>query len=457
MNTPDNSKLIKAIAFEKAVLEILKQDNPKLNEYYQYTNDHKNFNRFPFDGVVSDRLNLSAFEKNDIIAQRIVIEIKAGRPSIEILRRFVYRVEQEFDAIVFIIAAKTPNNDQIKIKSDKCNIYYIYEEDLVKNSIIKAVLYNLDEYITSKDNILIKDNYTLLKHENKNLAFALGAGCSRKSNISDWDTLSKALGYELLYNIIDTKESLYKNKLIADTLNDKIFDCFDKNSALDAIQNSFMALPSATISDYWLSIKNVLYMSYDSPNDANQPLMNSIVNCIRRNGIDSVINYNFDSVLEQNINNKYKSKNIEIQDSTTSMIGCTIYHVHGYVPFDYDGKANVSNFIFTDKEYYENMINPGSFTNVTQAKIINSKNVIFVGVSFTDSNMKEILRERKSKGYTNTIFAFLKLPKFEFEGRNNNLMESKYKLIQERYFDSLGVKTLWVKEFDEIPQRIDSI
>jgi hypothetical protein len=74
----------------------LKQDNPKLNEYYQYTNDHKNFNRFPFDGVVSDRLNLSAFEKNDIIAQRIVIEIKAGRPSIEILRRFVYRVEQEF-------------------------------------------------------------------------------------------------------------------------------------------------------------------------------------------------------------------------------------------------------------------------------------------------------------------------------------------------------------------------
>ena len=139
------------------------------------------------------------------------------------------------------------------------------------------------------------------------------------------------------------------------------------------------------------------------------------------------------------------------------MIGCDIYHVHGYIPFDYDGKTDVANFIFTDKEYYDNMSNPNTFSNVIQSQILQSKNVIFVGVSFTDSNMKEILRKRVSQGYTNTIFAFLKLPKFEFEGTNMKLMENKYKLIQECYFNSLGVKILWVNEFDQIPTKIDLI
>ena len=57
-----------------------------------------------------------------------------------------------------------------------------------------------------------------------------------------------------------------------------------------------MMLPARGQRDYWLSIKRVLYMNYDSPNDAKQPLIDSIVSCIKRNNIDAVINYNFDSV-----------------------------------------------------------------------------------------------------------------------------------------------------------------
>ena len=82
----------------------------------------------------------------------------------------------------------------------------------------------------------------------------MGAGCSKNSHISDWNTLSEALGYELLYSIMDTKESKYKTKIITDTLNTSIFSCFDKNSALDAIYNSFMKLSSTGQQDYWLSM-----------------------------------------------------------------------------------------------------------------------------------------------------------------------------------------------------------
>lgn len=71
--------------------------------------------------------------------------------------------------------------------------------------------------------------------------------------------------------------------------------------------------------------------------------------------------------------------------------------------------------------------------------------------------MKEILRKRMTINYTNTIFAFLKMPIFDCDGINKKLIENKYKLIEQRYFDSLGVKILWVDDFAEIPKRINSI
>ena len=80
-----------------------------------------------------------------------------------------------------------------------------------------------------------------------------------------------------------------------------------------------------------MAINKVLYMSYNSPMDANNSLITAIKNCIFRNNINEIINYNFDSVLEQNIKFDYKSKISEIDNSVVNMDGCYIYHVHGYM------------------------------------------------------------------------------------------------------------------------------
>ena len=236
MNGGNNNKIIKALAFEKAVQEILKQDNPDLQENCYFSEDYikqdKYISQHQYDAVVKNKLILRSFGKESIYAERIVVEIKSARPMLEVLHRFVRRTENIFDAIVFILAIPKAKALETKIYSDKSKIYFIYEEDLVRNIEIRNVLYNLDEYISSENNILLTDNYSLLENIKTDLSFAIGAGCSKKSNISDWNTLSEALGYELLYNIIDTKESAYKNKIIADVLNNNIFSCFDKNSAL---------------------------------------------------------------------------------------------------------------------------------------------------------------------------------------------------------------------------------
>ena len=51
-----------------------------------------------------------------------------------------------------------------------------------------------------------------------------------------------------------------------------------------------------------------------------------------------------------------------------------------------------------DKDYYENAIDQNNFTNITQKDLFNKYQVIFVGVSFTDGNLKEILRKRIING-----------------------------------------------------------
>ena len=451
----NHEKIVEAVALEKVVLNVLKKENPGLMENYWEVGEGGR--RAQYDAIVSEMLNLSAFGKESIHADKIVVEIKAGRAPTPVLRSFINRVENEFDAIVFILATSKPKSSKNSPTSEKSNVHFLYNEDLEHNSDVKEVLHNLDEYIMRDDNIIIEDYYPLLKQTSNDLSFAIGAGCSKASHISDWNTLSEALGYELLYDIIDTKESKYRNKVIAEKLNDSIFSCFDKNSALDAIHNSYVQLPATGQRNYWKTIKNVLYMNYDSPNDAKQPLVDAIVDCIKRKNIDTIINYNFDSVLEQNIDPRYKSDSKEVQSSITQLIGCEICHVHGYIPYDYNGKVDVSNFVFTDKDYYENMSNPNNFCNKRQTTILQNKNVIFVGVSFTDSNMKEILRKRVERGYKNVVFAFFKLPSFDVDGINSKLIINKYKLIQNCYFDSLGVKILWVDNFDEIPKQINQI
>ena len=155
---------------------------------------------------------------------------------------------------------------------------------------------------------------------------------------------------------------------------------------------------------------------------------------------------------------KYKSNPNEVNNSTTAYKNTKIYHVHGYIPYDYDGKTEVKNFVFTDSEYYENAFDKGNFTNSTQELIFDNYDVIFVGVSFTDSNLKQILRERlKKTGPHTNLYAFYKLPTFEAKGREKRLIEAKYKILQQSYFDTLGVKIIWVNDFDEIPKLLKLI
>ena len=94
----------------------------------------------------------------------------------------------------------------------------------------------------------------------------------------------------------------------------------------------------------------------------------------------------------------------------------------------------------------------------TQKNLFSKYNTIFVGVSFTDGNLKEILRKRIISGENvPQLYAFYKLPNFEKKGREQKIIETKYRILQQSYFDTLGIKIIWVKDYEEIPNKIDLI
>ena len=453
-----NDNGIKSLAFEKTIIDLLKVNNPDGIQYYKIKEEINKYNYFRFDFYSDKGINLDFIIENCFISGRVAVEICYAVVLTSLEKIVKYAILHKANALVFFIFAKLKNEQKEKIINNYSNDIkiYIFDGNVLKNvKKLEKFFSNFNEYILenrSDNNYLEK-----LKEIDKNqLSFALGAGCSFDSNISGWEVLSKALGYEMIYNILDSGEAAYLNMNIANTMSEGIFSDFDKTSALDAIKNYY---ESQTFSnEYFKYLKKVLYMSYDQQNDTNTALMKSIRNCITKYKVKELITYNFDSVLEQSLKNDYTSTKNEIQSSTTFINDTLIYHVHGYIPFDYDGKTFISNFVFTDREYYENAIKKGNFTNTKQKYLFDNYNVIFIGISFTDSNLKEILRERiANKNAQTQLFAFFKLPKFKVKGREKKIIEEKYKILQQSYFDTLGVKIIWVNEFVEIPGMINNI
>jgi len=444
---------VKSLAFERLVAEMLKKDNP--NIVINNLDHERNFSdKIPiFDAYIFERLNLRLFDL-DVIKDKIVnIDIKYNISSsyYSALKR-----KQFVGSSIVVFTFSEINEKNLNSFLDHHEVLIIDKKKLSKLEPFKNFTKNDDSYL-EHDKEIIPDYLPQLIGLKGNYSFALGAGCSIDANISGWDTLSKAFAYELLYDLTDKDSTAYQNNLFVNDISNNLFKGYDKNSALDAIVSYYIKEKPLKANNYYMFLKRILYMSYKGYLDSKTNLLNSISKCIIRHKITEIISYNFDSVLEQNMKSSYKSIRKEVEDSMTNINGCIINHVHGYIPYDYRGHYPVNNLIFNDKEYYDNSKDETSFANKTQKRIFSTRNVVFVGLSFTDSNMKDILRSIDRTKTSNELFAIMKLPDFSFSGKELDNVIKKYKIMMQYYFDTLSVKIIWVDDFKKIYEIIDKI
>lgn len=99
--------------------------------------------------------------------------------------------------------------------------------------------------------------------------------------------------------------------------------------------------------------------------------------------------------------------------------------------------------------------------NSIQNDLLSEYDVIFIGCSFNDYNIKQILLSLDKKR-NNRIYAILKVPSFEELAKENKKKEVsvstlKYKMLLNNYFDYYGVKVIWIKDYDEISIILNKI
>ncbi len=294
-----------------------------------------------------------------------------------------------------------------------------------------------------------------------NLCLVLGAGVSVDSHIPQWSELISKLMIKVIQNKI-IKGDKFSEKQV------------DKLSSLALENQKTSPLIQMRFIKSALGINDIDFISlvhetlYSKLIEYSTSILNSIKRLCRGISgeyadyssahIRKIITYNFDDVLEQLLKKDHISFNVIFDDNGIYNPECVnIYHVHGYMPF-ISGSVK-ANIIFSEEDYHQIYNNMYHWSNIAQLNCFRENTCLFIGCSLTDPNIRRLLDAAVKQQH----YAILKRTKMKIEIFNEidkSFAEEYLKLYEkltEDYYLTLGIKIIWVNEYDEIPDIVNEI
>ncbi|EOE6679329.1 SIR2 family protein [Enterobacter hormaechei] len=338
----------------------------------------------------------------------------------------------------------------------------------ISKNIVSTALKTLDIKVTTasqgnRTTVLrnLKSNF-----KEENLVLVLGAGISLDYKIPTWNELLRRL---LARALQDTNE----NQQVVATLFNSVFG----PNALIAARYLKLHFDESN-SPLEKEIQKVLYEFYeDTESQTLKAIKKLCISAGKAPGLDSVITYNYDEVLERTL----LKADVGIKFKVISKTGqhakndeLPIYHVHGHLPMN--GKVeNDDSLVLSDESYHRQYMDLYHWSNMVQINKFKDNNCLFIGHSFTDPNLRRLLdAAKKLRGndlrphylikcrhskdeVINNIEKILRDSSSEFdeEVRNNidnvasSLLETVHK-FEEIDANSFGVNVIWIDNFDEI-------
>lgn len=277
--------------------------------------------------------------------------------------------------------------------------------------------------------------------ENKLVLFC-GAGISIGSGIPSWNKLLISMFLDIS-NLPSSYTDVLCDKLRSDL-------CVSQEMLARMIKIS-------DSSSFHNRLKRILYkdLKKDCTNTINA-IVNLCSNNCRNKGVKEIITYNFDDLLEQN----FEKNNIKYNNDAGE--GIPIHHVHGLLSHNEEIRDN-NQIVFSEDEYHEEYTKFASQATIKQLSALNDNVCLYVGISFTDPNMRrladEYIKNRKNK--TTDHYLIKKVPEINI-GQNNNYLSAtkilnKIKCLEELDAESFGFKIIWIDSFDEIPELFNVI
>ncbi|MBE0523395.1 MAG: SIR2 family protein [Methanosarcinales archaeon] len=335
----------------------------------------------------------------------------------------------------------------------------------IKNVVSKSQEIDPIEWKNIRDRHVeqLKKAYT-----NNDLILFLGAGVSSKAGMPDWNSLISKLMVTMIKRQFSKSLDVTKEEM------QLIADEFPKLHGQSPLLEA-RYIRAGFGKSFGQEISKILYEGIGKEGLGTSILINAIARlCVPKRsgpGIRAVVNYNFDDLIEnhlEEVNVEYHPIFRDIDIATQNELG--IYHVHGFLPRNiktYEGVSE-SLLVFSEEGYHTLFIDPYSWSNIIQLNFLRESICLMVGLSITDPNLRRLLdiAARKNNQIRHYVI-FKRLLASEFF---ENIGEKKaiktevieafliaHHKLQEASFQELGLNIIWIEDFDEIPDILNSI
>lgn len=286
------------------------------------------------------------------------------------------------------------------------------------------------------------------------LVLFLGAGVSLSAKLPDWPTLLNRLTLDLLKTHPDLANDL--------TNSSELLEYFREEApASPLIVARFLR---DSIDNFAERVRLALYETYD---DTTHPeLINQIGKlCLperARQGLVSVVNYNFDDLIENELQRRNVNYHVVIgEEDTPSCHELPIYHPHGFLPSkETVTVAHEVALVLSEDAYHGQFIDPYSWPNITQLNLLRNHVCLFLGMSMTDPNLRRLLEisQRKKPGARH--YVVLKdhwRPSEARTQKSTTLVSRVFRGLEETSLARLGISVIWVKDYNDIPALVAQI
>jgi SIR2-like protein len=326
----------------------------------------------------------------------------------------------------------------------------------------------------------------------KRLVLFLGAGVSIPYGIPSWNNLVLELLFEQAEHTRRLGRMLphYRRAVAA-----WMTDYFDYSPLVlarmverDAKKRSLKKGARATHDGtpiFLEQLRTLLYAEWKSP--STRTTLQAIGDLIEhsRGNIRCVVNFNFDGLLEEELE-KRQIQSISIYDGGRQHSDhFRIIHPHGFVPRN--GPIVREHVVFTENDYHD-------LTHKTfhwgLSEIVNElrhSTVLFIGLSMSDPSLRRLLdaaqnskipphwqlqkrhqvRDQEQQAamadITTRANRWGKILGIPGDKNQSQLAEALNAVLRQadsydgKVFQSMGVKTIWLNSFDDIPELLDRI
>lgn len=293
---------------------------------------------------------------------------------------------------------------------------------------------------------------------NQDMVLFLGAGVSIDGGIPLWETLIKTLHVYML-------NRLTKDKALSFEQQEMIKEIAADNEMESPLMQMRYIKAAFANEEYYKFVHSALY---GQQVNIDTKLLDSIakISTPQRGycGIKSIVTYNFDDLLERKLCQKDIQYNIISDEGGRQLIDkLNVYHVHGFLPSDISNFSNEPNLVFSEEDYHRVYRDSFSWSNLAQLSALRENTCLFIGCSLKDPNLRRMLDAAARNDESPRHYAFLRKKKISNkrngENVNKDILELYQKIddnIQAAYYKKLGLNIIWIDEFDEIPEILNT-